>query len=220
MTSFAVVKDTNADRLISWPRSQNSLFLEPPEVDLPDTSLFSRFHVAARSEALGFACDVSNMFHNLQLPGWLVYYFALKSVSFGDLGGDAQRQLISALKLSKRPPQNARFRPHQRTVAMGWSWAVAIAHGVASGAIRRAVAQVSVALHHKVRFKHFSRNVRHDVLVLHIIDDVNAIGFGVPQESMVLFQEQLYGTLERCGLPLKASKGTLSVTFRSTLSPS
>lgn len=35
VSSFAVCKDADSDRVISWPRFQNSYFLQPPDVDLP-----------------------------------------------------------------------------------------------------------------------------------------------------------------------------------------
>lgn len=212
MTSFAVVKDQDADRLNPWLRKQNSLFMEPPEVDLPDPSLFARLHVASKSRASGFACDVSNMFHNTKLPGCLVPYFPLKTVAFGNLSGSAQQNLIQQLCLRKRPPQNVRFRPHQCTVAMRWSWALAIAHGVSSGVIKRAVAITRATLHNRIQFRYLMRMTRNskledgDILVLRVIDDINIVGFVVSSQALCLFQRALYEQLTVCGLPLKATK--------------
>lgn len=42
MTSFAVRKDEDRDRMISWPRTQNDLMPAPPGLELPDPSIFER----------------------------------------------------------------------------------------------------------------------------------------------------------------------------------
>lgn len=68
MTCFTVRKDEKTERLISWPRSQNSFMLEPDDVDLPDPGVFDSFPYDPRLRLAGFAVDLSNMFHNTRLP--------------------------------------------------------------------------------------------------------------------------------------------------------
>lgn len=97
MSSFAVVKDEDADRLISWPRIQNLFFLPPDAVDLPDPSLFERVSLRGDLRAVGFGADVAEMFHNIVLPPWLSDLLPLAPVVFVDLSGEAQRTLCKQL---------------------------------------------------------------------------------------------------------------------------
>ena len=108
------------------------LFPAPPVPDLPDPSLYQRIQVEMKHKVAGFEHDVANMFHNVVLPLELALCFPFQSVVFGDLPGNAQRSTIEGLKLSQQPKQNKRFRPFQKTLPMGFTWAVWIAHTVAS----------------------------------------------------------------------------------------
>lgn len=45
VTSFAVCKDFQSDRLISWPRLPNALFAPPPKLDLPHDGALADLHV-------------------------------------------------------------------------------------------------------------------------------------------------------------------------------
>lgn len=115
MSSFAVKKYGIYDRLISWPRLQNLLFLDAPDVDLPSPNLFGGLFHHPQS---GFALDVSNMFHNMLLPRWLSDCLPLGSVAFGDLRRDAQQQAMQDLKLPRRPAQTTRLFPTRKPY--GW----------------------------------------------------------------------------------------------------
>ncbi len=130
MTSFAVVKNEQKDRLISWPHVQNSDFLDPPKVDLPDPFLLSRLRIAANSKLSGFALDIANMFHNIKLPVWLVPFFPLHPVRFGNLPGELQRAVMSEMRLQRRPQQSSLLRPTPEHLAYGFKWAVYIAHTI------------------------------------------------------------------------------------------
>ncbi len=214
MTSFSVVKDEKKDRLISWPRVQNSEFLDPSKVDLPDPSMFSRLRIAANSKLSAFALDIANMFHNIQLPAWLVPFFPLQCVSFGDMPRELQIEVLNRLHPRRRPKQNARFRPHQRTLPMGFKCAVYIAHIIADAAIRDAIAQFQIAQKCPVMHVKFSRQSRlievfsRAVLSLHIIDDVNCVFLDWRAEEAVMLQILIHGIFERLGLPIKTAKST------------
>lgn len=119
MSSFAVIKDEVADRLISWPRIQNLFFLRPDDVDLPDLSLFGRISIVTEHQAPG-CVDISDMFRNIILPEWLSELLPLAPVAFGDQSGDAQRALCSQLQLRTCPKQSTKFRPLQATLPMGF----------------------------------------------------------------------------------------------------
>lgn len=124
LNSFAVRKDETTDRLISWYWVQNEHMLPPDEVDLPDPGVFDRVSHDSSRRLTGFAIDIANMFHNVVLPAWLIRYFSLRPIAFGNLSGDAQRALCAQLGLSARPKQCERFTPYQRTLPMGFEWAV------------------------------------------------------------------------------------------------
>lgn len=89
MTLFAVKKDDNCDRLISWPRMQNDFILNAPYVDLPTPNLFQNIRTATHGFLLGFYLDTSNKFHCIRLsysftkllPMKLFRYSALSAVT-------------------------------------------------------------------------------------------------------------------------------------------
>lgn len=103
MSAFAVTKDEDSDRLISWPRFQNALLPPPPTVDLPTPDLFGRLHISPSMKCAAFAADVSNMFHNILLPPWLSNIFAFPPMAFGNLPGETQHHIMQSLKLTVRP---------------------------------------------------------------------------------------------------------------------
>ncbi len=214
MTSFAVAKDMNRDRLISWPRIQNENFADPPEVDLPDPSLFSRLRISSNSNLSGFALDIENMFHNIRLPEWLVRFFPFKSVRFGNLHADLQRELLAKLRPRYRFRQNSLLRPHQSTLPMGFKWAVYIAHTIADACLHRAMQRFSVIQNSSVNHVKFTRQSRvihithGSVLSLHIIDDINCVFSGWKAQDIAKLQTILYDLFEENGLPIKVAKST------------
>lgn len=64
MTIFALTKDREQERLISWPPQANSVAPEPPRPDFPKPRHFGYIRSAADKWS-GFWLDVSNSFHNL-----------------------------------------------------------------------------------------------------------------------------------------------------------
>lgn len=80
MSSFAVVKDNAKDRLISWPKVQNTLMPEPPYTDLPSPDLFTRLRLPD-TNPVGFYFDLSNMFHRIRMPQTFAKFMPLKNIS-------------------------------------------------------------------------------------------------------------------------------------------
>lgn len=221
LTSFAVCKDREKDRLISWPRIQNELFAEPPDVDLPHPGVLARMHLhGERVQATeGFELDVANMFHQLVLPHWLSKMLQLTAVAFGDLSDAAQRSAMRQLSLTRRPRQAPRLRPYLRTMPMDFAWAVHVSHAIANTLLRRCVTDA-------IRFNKFqgcfiplSKHTTHisissgDIVVGHIIDDVCAVGFACPPHILTDFQARVWHAFTKHGLPIKLSKSTPAGTL-------
>lgn len=71
LTSFAITKIMDEDRVISWLRVANSLSVKPPPPDLPDTSMYVHIRYTT-GQLKGIWLDIANIFHNLG-------YYALSS---------------------------------------------------------------------------------------------------------------------------------------------
>jgi hypothetical protein len=112
---FAVTKDATADRFIVDARPANSVFAEPPPVQLPTPDLLARL-VADPSRPLYVAkVDLDNFYHRLRLPAWLHPYFALPPVRAGDVG------------VGDRFGADTLVFPCCKTLPMGWSHSVLLA---------------------------------------------------------------------------------------------
>ena len=197
MTSFAVAKSETRDRLISWPRVQNDLMPVPPYKELPNPSLYSNLRLTTTSSAGGFYFDVSNIFHNIRLPTAMVKYFPLMPVAFGHLPAQLQQRLI--LKFKRPLSKSDVLRPCQATLPMGFKWAVFIAHTFARSCIEEATLkiylsdvcrslQVQPIMKTMSRANGIMKIENGDILLLHILDDVNFIAFGLSDESVLALQ--------------------------------
>lgn len=86
---FAVGKDELQDRLIIDAQPANRLFIDSPPVRLPNPSHLVQLRVPADTEQhceLWMAkSDLSNFYHHLGLPEWMVSYFALPPLTPGEL---------------------------------------------------------------------------------------------------------------------------------------
>lgn len=66
----------------------------------------------------------------------------------------------------------------------------------------------------RIRFLKLSRQPRHisldagDLLLQHILDDVNCVGFDINDDAILSFQSALWQSFEVSGLPTKAAKST------------
>lgn len=74
---FAVLKDTDADRLIIDARPANRLFVDSPHVELANPSHLVHLQVPAKARMYTGKSDLSNFYHHLGLPGWMQPFFCL-----------------------------------------------------------------------------------------------------------------------------------------------
>jgi len=214
MSSFGVTKDESSDRLISWPRIQNEWFLPSPVPSFPDPSAFSQIFADQSPSAAGFALDVANMFHNIRLPSWLTSLFPLTPLLYKDMNSNLQKQVLSMLDLSVPPPGYTSFRPLQRTLPMRFTWAAFLGHSIAEGCLRRAVETFRRSSTLTYRAITISGGLRvvipetNDIIIAHIIDDVNIVMYGCPIEDVRRLQHLLWRDFTMSGFPVRASKCT------------
>lgn len=126
LTNFAITKDADNDRLISWPRITNTFAKPPPPPDLPDPSLF-QFLVCDQEKQKWTYLDVSNMFHNMGIPFLMTELFPLPLIKYGDLYSETKRDIQIAIG-TPHLHDSALIRPAQETMQMGFTWAVSLAH--------------------------------------------------------------------------------------------
>jgi hypothetical protein len=74
---FAVVKDSDADRLIIDAQPANRLFVDPPHVMLPNPSHLVQLHAEKGTKLYPAKSDLSNFYHQMELPVEWRPYFAL-----------------------------------------------------------------------------------------------------------------------------------------------
>ena len=135
VSSFAVVKDFQRDRLISWPKLQNAAGPVPPNPQLPNPAYWNYIRDDS-SSLLGFHIDVSDMFHHLPLPPRLHNLFPMQPVAFGSLPKTLRKSVTTYLGYA--PHNTDLIRPFQTTVPIGWSWAVILAQSVAATLLQQA----------------------------------------------------------------------------------
>ena len=78
---FAVVKDSDADRLIIDAQPANRLFVDPPHVLLPNPSHLVQLHAERGVKLYPAKSDLSNFYHNMLLPVEWRPYFALPQIT-------------------------------------------------------------------------------------------------------------------------------------------
>jgi len=78
---FAVVKDSDADRLIIDAQPANRLFVDPPHVLLPNPSHLVQLHAERGVKLYPAKSDLSNFYHNMLLPVEWRPYFALPQLT-------------------------------------------------------------------------------------------------------------------------------------------
>lgn len=136
MTSFAVVKDTKRDRLISWPRMQNEGMPKPPYADLLALDLLQNIGVPDSACPSGFFFDIANMFHTIRLPPSFAKLLPMSPILFGSLSKETQSAILSTKNTNLH--QHVLVRPLQTTMPMGFKWSVFIAHTIAKKCIQHA----------------------------------------------------------------------------------
>ncbi|KAI0563493.1 hypothetical protein FGB62_38g110 [Gracilaria domingensis] len=214
MSLFAVVKDANNDRLIGWPRVQNAFMPRPPITDLPIPDLFANIKLKSHIESFGIFFDKSNMFHCIRLPRHFAMLFPMKTIQFLQLDHETQLAVMQDTGRIFLPTDFV--RPLQATMPMGFTWSVAIAHRLANACLRIAYscARMKIPEHRRPpqQFKCLSQTagtvhiLEGDLLILHIIDDINAIAAGWRSSHLILFYRECDRTFAQHGLRRKPSK--------------
>lgn len=217
MTSFAVRKDDKRDRMISWPRYQNLILPDAPYTELPSPDLFDTIRIEKESKLAGFYFDISNMFHNIRLPRALAKLMPLTPVKVSSLSARTIVAIEANFGRKLHPHEN--IRPIQTTLPMGFKWAVYIAHTLAARCMKRAFDIVRAApiarhlsrdarliqLHRKNGLQHLRSG---DVLLLHIIDDVNPVCLDWHPHAIIHFNQVCSEVFEAHGLHRKTSKSS------------
>lgn len=185
---FGILKDDGSHRLIIDARPANQCFIVPPKPNLPNPSLLTRLRLAKLRAKLKIhvgKTDISNFYHQLELPEWLTGYFALPAVRAGDVGA-----------LGFHP--DTLVYPCCATLPMGWAHSVFIAQLIHERILDSIPA---LAKEHRITFSNdfFLDRMRHLVY----IDDVAFFG----AKNDVRNAMRAYMKIcEDLGLPIKPSK--------------
>lgn len=123
---FGVPKEDDTIRLILDARPANCWFSDPPSVSLPSPSHLSHIVVAETDRFTVAKLDLSNFYHNLLLPSWMLPYFSLPSLSTTELSALQHLPNISPAILTLLN-SDAPLYPCCTTLPMGWSHSVFLA---------------------------------------------------------------------------------------------
>ena len=182
---FAVVKDRERDRLISWPRIQNFIMPDAPCTELPNQGHFHKIEDKEKSSLSVFLLDFENMFHNIRMTPHLVPLFPFRLALYGHL--TITIQLSLERYFASKPSPDTLSRTLQRALPMGFKWAVFIAHNFVRSCYREAFSiflptsdifskpQPSPKL---LELQHYTGKITPSqrlALVIHIIDDLNFV---------------------------------------------
>lgn len=192
---FGVWKDApgGAIRLILDARPCNHFFVQCPTVDLPHPCRLSEVVLRSMDALWVSGIDLSNYYHHLRVPTWMVRYFGLPRVRVADL--DLSASELGDLSLS---PHDLLF-PAFVTLPMGFSHAVSLAQQVHETLLVRhnlLASSVSVSRSEclaAVRSMHLS-----------YIDDLNAVRVGTrhaPPASLASDLDAAAAVFSAHGLP-------------------
>lgn len=110
MTPFAVRKDANHDRMISWQRIQNAHMPDPPYVELSTPGSFSHLTGPPQARTTAFLhLHIKYVSQHSSSP-WLSRFFPMKALAVSSLSKDLQRR-IGALSSRNLLPSD-RSKPH------------------------------------------------------------------------------------------------------------
>jgi len=182
---FFVDKGDGTLRFIVNARPANSMFVEPPHTELPTPDLISNLILEEAAELFVAKMDVSNYYHQLLLPDWMVPYFALPPVHAAAVGlhhlGD-----VSVF-------------PCSRTLPMGFSWSVFLAQQAHEHLITTRLGWSKSDFISRSNDSQLNRP-RFSVY----IDDLGL--FSTDQQQCAYLQAQYINMCKDVGLPLKMSK--------------
>jgi hypothetical protein len=121
---FVVPKKTK-QRLIINMKATNRIFRPPPHVLLPNASHLTRLRFQASARVFVAKTDLSNFYHCLELPDWMIPFTAIPPLEREEL-------LALGIPPSELPPPALQggaqlIYPASASLPMGFSWSVAIA---------------------------------------------------------------------------------------------
>lgn len=213
LTNFAIRKDANYERLISWPRITNLYAKISLSPELPDPSLFQLTR-ADDIKKSAIYLDVSNMFHNMGPPILMTDLFPFPLIKFGELE-DMKKQDVLDTVGTPSLHEDSLIRPAQVTMPMGFIWAVCLAHNATTNIIKQAYTitkPLRGATNSKSNLVYFNKKEAHfqithgTALVLSIIDDVGIMFAGWTARNMVALHAELVRLLTEAGLPIAPDK--------------
>lgn len=157
------------------------------------------------------------MFHNIRLPHSVAKMMPLAAVQASSLSPQTIARLSRDFNRSISPSEL--LRPLQATLPMGFKWAVYIAHTVSTRCMERSYALLRssaaskclpstarmLSLRREPGLRHFRTG---DVMLLHIIDDINPVCVDWPDNLVKVFNRICDKVFSSFGLPRKASKSS------------
>lgn len=113
---FGVPKPDGNIRLVIDGRPCNSVFIEPPHVQLPTPDLLPRLMVPSGKTLWVAKSDLADFFYRFRMPDWMQPYFALPGILANELGDEYVRRFGAVV-----------IYPCLTVLAMGWSHSVLVA---------------------------------------------------------------------------------------------
>ena len=181
---FGVPKDDGQVRVIIDARPANRFFRPAPHTPLPTPDLMARLRAHNKVAFYVGKSDLSNFYHNLRLPEWLIEYFGLPAVHSADIGLPGPDRLV---------------HPCCLTLPMGWAHSVHVGQAVHEWLL----AQVPSFSPSMLLSKHHSFELD-DVVVQCYIDDL-IVYCNDKHKATTLLSEYMVVCC-RYGLPPKSSK--------------
>ena len=129
---FTVRKEGTDQRLIIDCRRSNAHFCLPPKVNLPNPSHLTQLHLPQHCSLYVGKSDISNYYHQLRLPPWLVPFFGIPSFTLQEmLSLNLDPSLFSpSMDNNNNNNNNTLFTPCCTTLPMGWSHSVFVAQSI------------------------------------------------------------------------------------------
>jgi integrase len=106
---FGLPKPNGSQRFLVDARPANSMFVEPPPMSMCTPDVLASLQIPAGATVYVAKTDISDFYHRLLLPEWLIPYFALPGVKAGKVGMGATYG------------EDTLIYPCCTTLPMGWS---------------------------------------------------------------------------------------------------
>lgn len=186
---FSVPKPEGRQRPIINCEQANGVWRDPDKVILAGPDAIGELEVPEGKTLFVAQSDISNFFHRILLPEWMVPYFALPRVRVSEL----------PFPLPGFGPDEFVY-PCCRTLPMGWTHSPLLAQHVHQTVVSRCPSFHASAQLLPAGFRDLA-SPRH----LIYLDDFNIFGVGCPDRLNEMLDEYL-SVLRACGFPPKVSK--------------